>query len=73
MPTVKVYGNKPDSGPKQLKAGAVCEEINEAHTTWKVTMVWTADNTKYTSATAPETDFEKAVEAKLPGYLYLTS
>jgi hypothetical protein len=71
MPTVKVYGNKPDTGPKRLSAGVVRDDINQVHPAWAVTMVWTADNTTYTSATAGGDDLEGAVQNKLPGYNYL--
>ncbi|MGZ3752518.1 MAG: hypothetical protein ACXVB0_00140 [Mucilaginibacter sp.] len=71
MPSVKVYGNKPDTGPRQLTAGTVRDAINTTHPTWGVAMVWSDDNTVYTSATASEDALESAVKAKLPGYQYL--
>ena len=71
MPTVKVYGNKPDTGPKRLTAGVVCDDINEVNPTWNVTMAWSSDNTQYTSAIANGQSLESAVQNKLPGYHYL--
>lgn len=73
MPTVDVYGNSPGTGPGHMSANAACDEINEAHPTWRVTVVWTADNSQFTSPTATGANLKEAVEKKLQHYQYLTT
>jgi hypothetical protein len=68
MPSCQVYGNKPDSGPGQLSAQAARDNVNEAHTTWAVTMNWNSDRTIYTSAVATADNLVEAFSAQFPGY-----
>ena len=73
MPTVHVYGNSPDSGPKYLSAKTSCEEINDTNPTWNVVLNWTAEESQFTSVTAPKAALESAVKKELPHYLYNTT
>lgn len=68
MPTVSVYGNKPDTGPGMLAARAVCEDLNLAHPTWGVQVAWTRDNTQYTTAVPTRAILVAAVSAEFPQY-----
>jgi hypothetical protein len=56
-----------------MAAGAARDEINQANPGWNVAMVWTADTTQFTSATANGPALRRAVENELPHYLYSLS
>lgn len=73
MPTVDVYGNRPNSGPGKMTAEATRDEINQANQGWNVTITWNADTTQFKSATAGGQALKSAVEERLKGYLYSLS
>ena len=73
MPTVDVYGNRPGTGPGYLSAMAARDDMNQDNPAWNVTMAWTSDNTRFTSAAANGPALITAVENNLRGYLYALS
>ncbi len=68
MPTVSVYGNKPDTGPGMLAAKAVCDDLNLEHPGWNLQEAWSKDKTQYTSAIPTRAVLIEAVSAKFPQY-----
>jgi hypothetical protein len=69
MPTVSVYGNRPGTGPGMLSASAVRDDLNQRNPTWGLTIVWSQDNTQYTSAVPTRAALVAAVSAEFPNYL----
>ena len=69
MATCQVYGNKPDSGPSQIRAQATMDDVNEAHNNWNVTLQsWNEDRTIYASTVATGAQLEGAFTPLFPGF-----